>query len=335
MKKRLTAILLTAVMLVSTAIIALAAGGVELPMIPIVSSTVINVKLSSSADGYASTGSDVVFTTGISEIGTDGLSRVEISYTYSDGLVFNDDVRIIGLPEGWTVSEAVCENNNLSFTAYADSNEDSIQGRNLDITFSFRVATVSGSSQALNFSNISLYDKYGSFISRVSQKVTNNAFVTEASVPAVKNIGASLRINNGAALRFGMLVSKDSHFNRAFPDGFTYSKDADMQFGMLVIEKTDLSGELTIKSKYADVVMFEKEFSSNVNEIVFVATVDKVTNYKKEYTFRPFVKYRETPDGEYQYHYGETKTRSAKTVAEMELVGETSSKKIEMLKKFI
>ena len=118
MKKRITALLLTVVMLVSFTCVALAVGGVELPMVPIGSTSAVNVKLSSDADEFVYNGGSVKYTTEISEIGTDGLSRADLEYTYSDGLVFSDDVKVIGLPEGWTVSEPSIGNNKLVFTVF-------------------------------------------------------------------------------------------------------------------------------------------------------------------------------------------------------------------------
>lgn len=333
MKKRITAIALALVILVSTACIALAAGGVELPMIPIGSTSTVNVKLSSDADEFVHSGGKVIYTTGISNIYNVSVSRVDLRYTYSDGIVFGNDVKVIGLPDGWSVSNVENSNNTLSFTVKDDGTSNAVTGRDLDITFSFKVATVSGSQQSVNLSDAIVYDDKGDTVS-LSLKATNNTFTTEASIPTVKNIGASLRINNTPALRLGMIVSKDECFNIVFPEGYDPDSQA-MKFGMLIIEKSKLSGELTVTTGGVTKEIFSEEFSSTHNEIVFVHTIDKVTDYDKEYVFRPYVMYRETPDGEYKYHYGETKTRSAKTVAEMELLGETSTKKIEMLNKFI
>ena len=334
MKKRITAIIMMLVIVVSTVCVALAAGGVELPMIPIGSGTTVSVKLFSDADEFVYSGGNVVYTTEISEIGLDGLSSVDLEYTYSDGLIFNKDVKVMGIPTGWAISDVLNENNKLTFTVSDQSAENPITSRNLDIVFSFEVATVAGSQQSVNLTSAILKDKHGITIAPISKRVTNNTFVTEASVPTVNNIGASLRINNTPALRFGMTVAKDERFQRAFPDGFD-ANNTEMKFGMLIVEKSKLSGELTVNTNDSTKTVFTEMFSHTNNEIVFVHTLSSVTDYKKDYVFRPFVMYRETPDGEYQYHYGETKTRSARTVAEMELLSETSTKKIELLNKFI
>lgn len=334
MKKRIIATFMTLVILVSTASVVLAAGGVELPMIPIGSTTVVNVKLSSDADEFVYNGGSVKYTTEISDVGADGLSRADLEYTYSDGLIFGDDIKVIGLPDGWTVGQPAIGNNKLVFSVFDETGENHITGRNLDITFSFTVATVSGSQQSVNLTSVILKDKRGITIAPISKRVTNNTFVTEASIPMVKNIGASLRINNTPAMRLGMTVAKDERFHRAFPDGFK-PDNADMKFGMLIIEKSKLVGELTMDTRSATSTVFTEEFSSTNNEIVFVHTLSNLTDYKKDYVFRPFVMYRESSDSEYKYHYGETKTRSAKTVAELELLSEVSTKKIELLKKFV
>lgn len=333
MKKRITAILLTAVILLTTACLALAAGGVELPMVPIGSVTPIIVKMTSDADNNVDSGSFVKFNTSISNLGTNGLSKAEFVYSFSDGLEFGDDVKIVGIPEGWAIGEVENVNNTLSFTIGDESGTNPVDGRDLDVTFSFKVAAVSGSQLSVNLSRVILYDKYGDRAGSVSKSVSNNTFTTEASVPNISNIGASLRINNTPALRFGMRVDKDDSFYRAFPNGFEYSVDAEMKFGMLIIEETKLSGrELTASTSGVNKIVFEEVFQSNSNELVFVHMIDNVTNYKKNYVFRPFVMYNE--EGEYKYHYGEAKTRSAQTVANMELASETSTKKIEMLNKF-
>lgn len=333
MKKRILAVVMALVMLASTAGIALAAGGVELPMIPIGNTTTVSVKLSSDADELVHSGGRVVYTTCISNLYDVSLSKADFRYTYSDGIVFQNDVKVIGLPEGWSITTPVNSNNSLSFTVKDDSGKNAITGRDLDVTFSFKVAAVSGSQQFVTLSDAILYDESGDTIN-LSMKTTNNTFTTEATIPHVKNIGASLRINNTPALRLGMTVAKDERFGIVFPDGFD-PESSEMKFGMLVIEKNKLSGELTVNTSSAVKELFTQEFSSTNNEIVFVYTIDEVKSFTKEYVFRPYVMYRETPDGEYQYHYGETRTRSAKTVAEMELLSETSTKKIEMLKKFI
>jgi len=335
MKKQFTAILLTAVLLISMANYVFAAGGVELPMIPIGSSTSVTVKFSSDTNGSALSGEDVIFTTGISEIGSEGLSKVELSYTYTNGLEFRNDVKVIGLPYGWILSEVIHENNTISFSVSDATGENPVSGRDLDITFTLRVAAVSGSQLSANLTSVALYAKSGDSISRLTKRVTNNTFTTEASIPNIRNIGASLRINNTPAMRLGMIVSKDERFTRAFPEGFKYVDSGDVKFGMLVIEETKLNGELTVKTSGVTQEIFKEIFSESVNEIVFVHTIDNITMYKKNYVFRPFIMYRETPNGEYMYHYGEAKTRSAKTVAEMELLSETSTKKIEMLNKFV
>lgn len=336
MKKRIISVFLTVVLLLSSACIALAAGGVELPMIPIVDSTFAVVKLSSNADGYAYSGDNVVFTTSVTEIKETGFSKLTVVYTYSDGLEFNNDVRVIGLPDGWEVADPVDENNTLTVVIEDTQGTNAVTGRSFDFTFSFTVGTVSGSQQSVNFSKIEIIDADGEKASRVSKKVDNNTFTTQASIPTVNNIGASLRINNTPALRFGMTVSKDDQFTKAFPTGeFVYSASADMKFGMLIIEESRLTGELSVTTSGAIKTIFEEAFQTTANEVVFAHTIDNVSDYTKNYVFRPFVMYRETSGGAYQYSYGEVKTRSARQVAQSELLIETSNKKIEMLNKFV
>lgn len=338
MKKRIVAIFLTLLIIASGTLFALAEGGVELPMIPAGGGTTpsaVVVKMVSDAEGTASRGEDVEFTTGISEIKSKGLSKAIYEYSYTRGLSFNSDIKVIGLPDGWSIKNINDQNNTLSFEVSADSLDDAITSRNLDLTFSFEVTALSGKQLLVTLSSISLYDKSGNSITTVSKKIENNVFSSIASLPEITNVGAALRINNTPALRFGMIVAKDSAFTRAFPRGeYVYSKSNNMQFGMLVIESSKLRGELTEETSGAEKIMFSTALSSNNNETLFVHTVDGVSDYTKEYTFRPFVMYRETAESEFEYQYGEAKSRSARTVAEMELLSETSNKKIEMLKKF-
>ena len=336
MKKRILSVLLTVVLLLSSTCIALAAGGVELPMVPIVDSPFAVIKLSSDADGYAYSGDNVVFTTSVTDIKEVGFSKLTVEYTYSDGLAFNDDVKVIGLPDGWVISETSYENNRLTVVIEDTVGTNPVTGRSFDFTFSFGVVTVSGSQQSVSFSKVEIIDADGKKASRVSKKVDNNTFTTQASIPTVNNIGASLRINNTPALRFGMTVNKDDVFTRAFPSGeFAYSANADVKFGMLVIEESKLSGELTVNTSNVTRVLFEEAFDSTSNEVIFVHTIDNVNDYTKNYVFRPFVMYRESAGAQYEYSYGEVKTRSARYVAQEELRSETSNKKIEMLNKFV
>lgn len=336
MKKRILSMLLTVVMLASVACVAFAAGGVETPMVPIGSlgqkRSFATVRLTSNADSIVYIGDIVQFTTNITEIESEGLSSVNVVYTFSEGLSFNNDVKIIGAPEGWSATAPVVSNNVLSFTV---SGATAVVNRTLDFTFSFTVVGRSGSELSVAMSDVELYNGNGNKETKFDKKVLNSTFSTEAAVPNMSNIGASLRINNTPALRLGMLVTKDSKFNKYFPSGeFIYSENADVKFGMVIIEESKLNGDLKVTTANATSKIFETAFSSNVNEVVFVHTINNVTDYDKSYVFRPFVMYREAGESEYTYSYGDVRTRSAKKVAELELVSEVSTKKIELLKKF-
>ena len=115
MKKRISLILavVMTLSLVSASCISIAAELIELPMIPlnpsdppsnppVVTPTVnTEVRLTSDADETVGGGAIVNFTTEINKLPTNGISSVELVYTYSDSLELNGNITASSLPEGF------------------------------------------------------------------------------------------------------------------------------------------------------------------------------------------------------------------------------------------
>lgn len=337
MKKRIS-LLLVFTLLVSSMILTLTAFGadgvIETPMVPLnpttkpeTQKTEVTVALSSDAQGALIGGQTVEAQTKFSDIPEDKISSVTLSYTYSDSLVFNNDITVEGV-SGAEISAVSDSNGVLTFTVSKLSSASSA----FAVKFSFtlldkpeRDNSISLSANAKTPANKEVTVKYGK--NRVS-------FTAESVVPAFANLGASLRINNAPALRFGLRVEKDANYISAMGSAnFVYSADSKMQFGMLSIQKTALVGELTVDTRGAHNEKFKTVLSENSNEIVFAYTLESFASNTTTYVTRPYVSYT-SESGEVVYYYGEVKERTAKFVAEAELQSETDTKKIALLNKF-
>ncbi len=341
MKKRILAAVF-ALMLVLSSITVAAKNGVELPMIPIESNPLVaeaDVRLSSGSSSTVYYDDDILFTTEVSNFGSKGLSKAVFTYTYSAGLEFNGDIKVDNLSSGWQVTDTINSANKLSFTVGDNSGSSALVDTSLSLSFSFGVTALSGNDLSLKLSSVSLYDKNGGAVKYRTIEV-NNKFSTEAAIPEMKNLGAALRINNTPAIAFGMSVTKDAAFMSAFPSGkYVYSQDSDLKFGIIVIERDKLTSDLNVSTDGAEVIYFTElsdiDSNSNANELVFSYVIDSITDYTKEYTFRPFVAFREASSGSYSYYYEAAKNRSAEYIAKAELKNEFTPEKVELLNKFV
>lgn len=322
MKRKICLFLALAVILSFT----VCAGAIETPILPINPTVETTVKLTSDADSSVIAGTEVNFTTHISK--STGIASAHFSYDYSDSLEFDGDVTLSGL-NGWEVSDLTDNNGNLSFTISGPSTTNAFA-----VKFTFNVAFNPTSRLSLDLDDVKLYDENDSRVS-IKKQSTSCTMNAKSVVPLFENIGASLRINNTPALRFGMRVEKDTVYKEAFGSGkYSYSSSDYLKFGMLCIEKSALKGELTVDTKGAHKEIFKTTFSDNSNEVVFVYTINNISSNTLEYVTRPYVEYK-TDDGDVVYFYGETKTRSAEYVAKTELKSETDTAKRELLNKFI
>lgn len=303
-------------------------AAIETPIIPINPTETASITLSSNADSKVLAGSSVEFTTRVEGISSSGVASAHLVYNYSDCLEFDGEVVLNGLP-GWTVSDLKDENNTLSF----DISGPEIRS-DFAVKFTFNVSLAPTPRPSVRFDSAYLYSEEGRIVN-ATKSSSNNSFNVESVVPSFDNLGASLRINNTPALRFGMMVKKDEVYKSAFGNGsYSYSSSDKIKFGMLCIAKDKLDGALTVDTEGVYVKNFTSALIDNTNEVVFVYQYDNLGSNTMEFVTRPFITY-ELDNGEKVYFYGAVKTRSAEYVAEVELKSETDSKKKELLKKFI
>ena len=302
----------------------------ETPMIPIIT-TATKVRFSSTnAGSTVIAGSSVNFKTEFSGLPQGGLSSIEVSYSFSDSFIFNDDITLLGAP-GWEVSDLSYDNGSLSFTASGRSPLKSAFAAN----FSFAVSKNPTSSLEVTLDSVKLFDGEGDEVKRFDKYSNNNHFSAKSAVPLFENLGAALRINNTPALRFGMRVEKDDVYKEAFGSGdYKYSSNDKIKFGIVYIYEDALTGELLVDNTKAHVVDMRTPVSENSNEIVFAVTIENFPTNKTNYVIRPFASF-ENDEGEVTYFYGDEKVRSAEYVAEIELVNTTDETKKALLEKFI
>ncbi len=336
MKKRFSVILavILTLTLVSSLGINIAASVIETPIIPLLPAVSTEVRLTSDAEKTVHGGTTVNFVTEINELPQNGVSSVELVYTYADSLEFNGNITTSGLPTGWEISEYTDENNKISFDVTDLSGENTVK-KSFAVRFSFDVSMTPASDLYLKLSTVRLLDGDGNTVYDVVVSPSRVDFEADSVVPLFEHIGASLRINNTPALRFAMRVEKDEVYKAVLGEGkYSYSNDDTLKFGMLYIAESALIGELEVGTKGAHKEIFKKAFTDNANEIVFAYTVENFLGNKTNFVTRPFVIY-EGDDGEILYFYGEAKIRSASQVAEAELRSTTDTAKKAMLNKFI
>ncbi len=332
MKKRIS-LLLVFTLLVSSMILTLTAFGadgvIETPMVPLTPTqkAEVTVELSSDQEGTLVGGQTFEAETKFSDIPKEKVSKVTLTYTYSDNLIFNNDITVEGVSTA-EVSGLSDSNGSLTFNVSGLSSTSSA----FAVKFSFTITdkpeedvSVTLSAQAKTSANKDI---------TVKGSKKSLSFTAESVVPAFANLGAALRINNTPALRFGLRVEKDANFVSAMGStNFVYSNESKMKFGMLSIQKTALVGELTVNTSGAHKKEFTSVLSENSNEIIFADTLENFASNTTTYVTRPYVSYK-TESGDTVYYYGEVKERTAKFIAETELQSETDTKKIALLNKF-
>ena len=302
---------------------------IETPILPINPTVDASVKLTSDAGSSVLAGTAVNFTTQVSDVPkSSGIASAYFSYDYSDGLEFDGDVTLSGLP-GWEVSDITDSNGNLSFTISGPAITSTFA-----VKFTFNVAFNTTSRLSLALDSVRLYDGDGDKVT-AKKSSSNCSFGVKSVVPFFENKGASIRINNTPAIRFGMRVEKDTVYKSEFGSGsYSYSSSDKVKFGMLCIAKDALSGELTVDTKNAQKIIFKTPLIDNSDELVFVHVVDNLGSYVMEFVTRPYIEYK-ADNGETVYFYADTTTRSAEYVAKTELERTTDSAKRELLNKFI
>lgn len=262
------------------------------------------------ADGALAKGDVVECSVTYRNIAPTGLSSAELFISFSDGLKFNSDAHATGLADGWALWEPSMEGEMLKI-ALVDDSAVTPGKEDITVTFSFTVVSDEFSSEYINLSEYYIYDFDINAVDNVFESIENASFVVNCPEVSVENLGASLRINNTPALRFGVSAGE-------IPDGAV--------LGVLVLE-----GETDEELTHA--IQGAKEYAVKRMGDVYVTDALEINSFEKNYTFRPFVLF--CLDGGVSHCvYFDSLTRSAKTVAEAELETETDGKKIELLKAF-
>ncbi|MBR5460398.1 MAG: hypothetical protein IKV53_05980 [Clostridia bacterium] len=254
----------------------------------------------------------VVCTVKYSDINPLGLSSVELTVEYSDGLEYNRDASATGLQSAWTLWEPNVSDNSIKF-GIVDDSVVTPGVNDMTLTFSFKVIADGFDGEYIRIAENNIYDFDINEVESVAEDINAPAFVSNLPEMSVENKGASLRINNAPALRFGAEIT---------------SIPANAEFGMLVSESDKLDGELTHSTENADLLELKP-----LAENVFATEAFAIASNTKSYTFRPFVKLV-TDSGSDYYVYFDSLERSAEQVALAELEIENDAEKVKMLKAF-
>lgn len=233
-----------------------------------------------------------------------GLSSVELLFSYSEGLLFNNDCTGVGFCQDFELWEPNVDLQNRTVKIVAiDESVVTPCKSDFEIKFSFTVT-----AEELGVEHIKILKRIISDFDVVEREDIKESIFEEGfvvNVPRVENIGASLRVNNTPSLRFGARAEDSQNY----------------EIKMLVCEGT--LDELTCDTEGAQIYTLNK-----TGELLSTEPVEFTAN-SKEYTFRPFVT---LPDGHVVYY--EALTRSAEYVAKRELAVETDKKIRELLSTF-
>ena len=272
----------------------------------------LKFEFSHDASESVQKGDTVVCTVKYSDIDPLGLSSVELTVEYSDGLEYNRDASATGLQSAWTLWEPNVSEDSIKF-GIVDDSVITPGVKDMTLTFSFKVISEGFDGEYIRITENNIYDFDINEVKNVAESINAPVFVSNLPETSIENKGASLRINNSPALRFGAEIT---------------SIPANAEYGMLVIESDKLVGELTHSTENVDLLELKP-----LAENVFVTDACAIASNTDSYTFRPFVKLV-TDSGNDYYLYFNTLERSAEQVALAELETETDAEKVKMLKAF-
>ena len=259
-------------------------------------------------------GDSVVCKVKYSDINSEGLSSAEFVIHHSNGLEFNNDAVATGLESGWSLWKPNVKDGSVRFAIVDDTTV--VPGRNnFEITFSFTVKSDKFSKESLSVSDNYIFTFNGEEINDFPTETPPDFFLVSMPEVTLENAGASLRINNTPALRFG--VKYDT-----LPEG--------AELGVIVSESDKLDGELTHSSSAAHIL----DVGNNISDGFYCTDAFEISSNSEKYTFRPYVKL-ELADGNGYYLYFDALERSAADVALAELDTETDPQLREMLDSFI
>ena len=258
-------------------------------------------------------GDVVTCTVRYTDINEAGLSSIEFSVDFSDGLEFNNDAVATGIPSGWELWKPNVSENGVKFAVVDDTVVTPCKN-DIEITFSFTVASDKVSREYVQLTESYIYDFDTNEVGDIDSSISHSPFMTNIPDVSVENVGASLRINKSPALRFGLKYD-------VLPDG--------AKVGVLVCETAKLDGELT----HSTTLSKELDAVNKVSDGFYCTNAFEISSNFEKYTFRPFVMLPMSDGGEY-YLYFDALERSASDVAAAELEDETDETLREILKGF-
>ena len=273
----------------------------------------MNVSLEADTDYILYRGDVIECRINYTDIDSIGLSSVELFIDFSDGLRYNSDATATGLSEEWSLWPPSMDNGLLKIGVVDDS-AVTPGVSDFEIKFSFTVVSDSFSNEYVKIAEHYAYDFDINSVENVGGNISAIEFAVNVPQAKVENLGASLRINNVPAIRFGMKC-------------LTLPENAEC--GILVIESAKLDGELTATSE--GVIILDADIK--LSDDVLTTEAFEITSSNTKYTFRPFAILK-TFDGENFVVYFDTLERSAEDIAKMSLETETDSTKRTLLEAF-
>ena len=256
-------------------------------------------------------GDTVDFTFEINDIQEPGLSSIEMVIVHSDGIKF-DKATAEGLVSGWTIWDPNVSDGTVKL-AIVDDTVVTPGLSDITLTVSFTVDTDEYKKQSVKLSELYIYDFDINEVTDFSKKVDEAEFFVNTPEYSLVNKGASLRVNNTPALRFGAQA---------------VSLPSDVSVGMLYCKTSELYGELTHSAQNAKALEL-KQLSGDV----YVTDAVGFESNTEKFTFRPYVEII-NGDGSKTYVYYDTLERSAEQVALAELESGVTSDMEEKLKGF-
>lgn len=247
------------------------------------------------------------------DITSSGLSSFEIFIEYSDGVRFNGDCKTSALPNGWVLWEPSVKNGVVKIGVVDESVVNACFD-DVEVTLSFTVETENTADEFIKVSECCFYDFDLNERVDVKKDFKDVSFSVNASEIQIENLGASLRLNNTPALRFGAKID-----------------NLKGEAGMIVISKDKLSGELTRESVGA--VLYE--FSAPLYDNVYTTSPIEIASLEEEYVFRPYVIYTPENETEAVCVYFETLSRAGLDVAKAAFEVETDDIKKQLLTSLI
>ena len=275
--------------------------------------TFLNFEFSTNAQSVHEKGDVIECTVSYKDINEKGLSSVELYVEFSDGLEYNSDASAKGLAQEWALWTPSVEGRTLKIGVVDDS-AVTPGVDDFEIHFSFTVTSDTFSREYISLSEYYIYDFDINAVENPKADIKASSFVVNLPEASVDNLGASLRINNTPALRFGVKCN-------------TLPENADL--GILVAKTESLDAELTHSTSGVTVLDADVKLSDGA----YTTSAFEISSNSEKYTFRPFAGLK-MEDGNTYFVYFAPLERSAEDVARAALERETDSEKRTLLEGF-